>query len=626
MSKGGYAGKYLDVNLTSGVLKPVTLPDEVLSTWLGCTGLGLHLLSQEIAPGMKATDPDVPVFVLTGPLTGTAAPMASNWTIVTLNTVLPYHPGVSQAHGYFGARLRHAGWDGVFIRGISAEPVYLWIDDDRAALRDARGLWGKDTFESQRLVVLELGDPERKSVSVACIGQGGEAMLPGASVRADWAYGASKGGPGVIWGAKRLKAIAVRGTGQIPIADGAAFSETCNAWREHWKNTVGKTKQPARGIKIMPDIAAFGGFPGKNFSDPEYAVRWGEGMREHLQCWKIKEVGSFGCDLQCHNETTVTTGPFSGYTVTGYTGEVIEEVGPNLGVDDPGTALMLCGYFDGLGLDCAEVPRIIAMMMEAYNTGRLTRKDTDGIDLTWGNYEGIIELTEKTLRREGIGAIVAKGLREAGADLGIEDLAVHIKGVGFNTHDQRAWGIGWLFGSIMSGIGPSWQGVGVERRPEPDLGFPESQNPSSPVDKGRQSYLTQMKKLWDDCYGCCWFASWELEGAIKYATRAVSHATGWNVDRERALLLGERIINLQRLLSLYLGFKPESEFDVASRVSGAVPSGPATGWELGPYLKEMREEYYATAGWDPVTGTPDSETLKRTGLDGYTVGRRSMRM
>lgn len=622
MPRGGYTGRYLQVDLTTGAFTTVTLPEDVLSTWVGCTGLGLHLLSQEITPGMKPTDPEAPVFVLTGPLAGTVAPMASNWTIVTLNTVLGCHPGVSQSHGYFGARLRHAGWDGIFIRGIAPKPVYLWIDDDRVVLKDASRLWGNDTFDTERLVAVELGDPEHKSISIASIGRGGEAMLAGASVRSDRAYGASKGGPGVVWGAKKLKAIAVRGTGQVPIADVEAFTATCDAWREDWKNTVGKTKEPARGIRCMPDIAAFGGFPGKNFSDPAYAVRWGERMRQDIQGWKIKEVGSFGCDMQCHNETTITTGPFTGYTIRGYTGEVIEEVGPNLGVDDPGTALMLCGYFDGLGLDCCEVPRIIAMIMEAYNTGRLTRQDLDGIDLTWGNHEAIIELTERTLRREGIGAIVAKGLREAGAELGIEDLAVHIKGVGFNTHDQRAWGIGWLFGSIMSGIGPSWQGVGVERRAEPDLGFPRPTDPSSPLDKGRQSYLTQMKKMWDDCDGCCWFASWEFGGAIDYSTRAVTQATGWTFDRERALLLGERVINLQRVLSLHLGFDPDSEFDLGARVAEAVPDGPAKGWALGPHLKAMREEYYASVGWDPVSGAPHARTLERVGLGGYRVGRR----
>ena len=389
-----------------------------------------------------------------------------------------------------------------------------------------------------------------------------------------------------------------------------------------WKETIEPNRTKPEGIKIMAEIAALGGMPGRNFSDPEYAVQWGERLQKHVECWKIKQVGSWNCELQCHNETTITTGPFTGYTVTGYTGEVIEEVGPNLGIEDPGTALMLCGYYDGLGLDCAEIPRMIGMVMEAYNTERISLDQTDGIDLTWGNYEGVIQLTERVLAREGIGAILSKGLREAARELDIEDLAVHIKGVGFNTHDQRAFGLGWLFGSVMSGIGPSWQGVGFEMGAEPDLGFEELQDRSDPVDKGRQSFLSQMKKMWEDCTGCCWFATWQLPGSLQFAPQAVSEATGWQYDRERALLLGERIINLQRLLSLYLGYRAESDLDLGARVLEAPLSGPAEGRALGPHLRSIREEYYASLGWNTDTGAPTPQTLERLGLSGYRVGRR----
>lgn len=616
MPQGGYAGKFLDVNLTTGALTPVTLPDEVLETWLGCAGLGLHLFAQECTPDMRPDDPGVPIFLLTGPITGTLAPSSSNWTIVTLNTVTPYHPAVSHSHGHLGARLKHAGWDGVFIRGVASGPTYLWIDDGHVELRDASALWGENVFETQRRIHLELGDPDR--ISVACIGPGGEAGMPGASVRADRAYGCSKGGTGTVWGAKRLKAIAVRGTGQVPIAQPDAFLETCDAWRETLKPYADAFN--ASGIRDLPWIAKFGGFPGRNFSDPEYAARWGAALKEHLKAWRIQPVGSWNCDLQCHNETYITTGPFAGNTVSGYTGEVIEELGPNIGIQDPGTALMLCGYVDGLGLDCGELPRIVAMVMEAFNAGRLTLEDTDGIDLTWGNYEGIVELMERTVRKEGIGATLARGLREAAQDLGIEDLAMHIKGVGFNTHDQRAWGVGWLFGSLMSGIGPSWQGVGFERMPEPDLGYPQRQDASDPTDKGRQSYLSQTKKMLEDCTGLCWFGTWRQAGSVDFLAKAVSQATGWPFDRDRALLLGERLIVLQRLISLHLGFDPQSEFDVAPRMAAPVPSGPAQGRALGPHLRQMREEYYATARWDPDTGHPTPQALARVGLADYRVG------
>ncbi|MDP6494137.1 MAG: aldehyde ferredoxin oxidoreductase C-terminal domain-containing protein [Dehalococcoidia bacterium] len=173
----------------------------------------------------------------------------------------------------------------------------------------------------------------------------------------------------------------------------------------------------------------------------------------------------------------------------------------------------------------------------------------------------------------------------------------------------------------MSGAGPAWQGVGFERLVEPDMGFPEPQDPWSPDDKGRQSYLSQMKKMWEDCTGCCWYATSMLPRSLVFAPKAVAQATGWHFDREKALALGERIINLQRLLSLYLGFDAQNEFDLGSRVAEAPPSGPAQGKALGPHLKGMREEYYSSVGWDPDTGAPSDRTLEKVGLGDYRVGR-----
>ena len=162
---------------------------------------------------------------------------------------------------------------------------------------------------------------------------------------------------------------------------------------------------------------------------------------------------------------------------------------------------------------------------------------------------------------------------------------------------------------------------GFEKLAEPDLGFPETTDPSSPVDKGRQAYLSQMKKLWEDSMGCCWFSTNGMPRSLELAPKAVAQATGWQFDRETALALGERIINLQRLLSLYLGFDAQNEFDLGSRVAEAPPSGPAQGKALGPHLKGMREEYYSFVGWDPDTGAPSDRTLEKVGLGDYRVGR-----
>jgi aldehyde:ferredoxin oxidoreductase len=329
-------------------------------------------------------------------------PNSSHWVLVNLRDYPSYHVGLSHAHGHFGARLKHAGWDGMVVRGASQQPVYLWIENDRVELRDATPYWGMDTFETQRRMKLELGDPLQ--ISVACIGPGGE----------------------------------------------------------------------------------------------------------------------------------------------------------NLGIDDPGVALALTGMVDGLGLDGGEVPRNIAMVMEGYHSGRLTREQVDGLDLTWGNYEAVVTLLEKTIRREGIGAALAKPPRECGRDLGIEDLAVHMKGTGFNYHDMRIHP-GMIFQSLIAGAGPVWQTeLGLVNPPKagaPDLGYAYI-DPTNPEGMVEPIYKGQLKKLWEDTLGVCHFALKRIPGTWGPAIQALSSAVGWeDYTREEALRVGERLVNVQRLIALYLGYK-----------------------------------------------------------------------
>lgn len=628
MIRGGYAGRLLDVDLSAGIAREAPLPpEEDLRTWIGCAGLGLHLLAREITPHIKPTDPACPQFILTGPLTGTLIPQSSNWTIVGLHTGIPYHVGVTHAHGYWGARLKHAGWDGIILRGSAPAPVYLWIDDDQVELRDAGRYWGRDIFDTTRRIRQDHEDSE--NISVACIGPGGEHQLPGASIRCDMAYGASKSGQGEVWGAKKLKAIAVRGTRTVPIAEPERFAAACQTWTEKVYNLPDLAARECEGLLLMPLFAKLGLVPCRNFTAPELQVRWGERLAADMAQWKMEPVGSWQCVMRCHHDTTITTGPMAGAKVTGYGGEIIEEFGPNLGIEDPGTALALCGMVDGLGLDSGEVGRIIAMAMEAYNEGALTQEQTDGLDLSWGNVEAVIELLNKIVNRDGLGAILAKGLRPAARELGIERMAVHIKGVGFNDHDQRAL-LPMLFQSLVaSGAGPTWQiNVGTARAPNPDLGFAEPLDPGTPDHKAEFVYKGQVKKMWEDSVGVCMFATGRgFSGMWELVPEAVAAAVGWDdFGHDEAWLVGERIIALQRLIALYRGYEPACDFDIAERLLEPIPAGPAKGRALGPHLATLREEYYTYLGWDPATGVPRAEALERVGLAGRPIGKTAWRL
>lgn len=629
--QGGFQGKLLEVDLTRGRTRAVPLPpEEVLRMWVGGTGLGLYLLAREITPQMRFTDPGCPFFVMTGPLTGTLAPNSSNWTIINLRECPSYHPGLSQAHGYWGARLKHAGWDGIVVRGASKEPVYLWIDNDRVEVRDARPYWGLDTYETVRRLQVDHGDVT--SISVACIGRGGENLVTGASVRADRAFGCQRGEAGMAWGSKKLKAIAVRGSGHVPIADMAGFLAAC----ERWNDALYAHETPPPKMHPSPYTGSAGGaqdgrVPAKNFSEPASQVPWCRRLAEDSAWWKVRPVASWQCEMPCHHETVITTGQMAGLKVVGYAGEIIQEMGPNLGMEDPGVALALSGMVDGLGLDAGEVPRAIAMVMEAYNKELLSREQTDGIDLTWGNYEGVIELLDRIVQREGIGEVLARPLREAGRELGIEEMAMHMKGTGFNDHDMRIHP-GLIFQTLVaSGAGPTWQTsmglllkrVSEARGGDPDLGV-EYLDPASPEGLGEAIHRGQLKKLWQDTIGVCWNALNRVANTWDPAIQALATAVGWEgCNRDEALLVGERIVNLQRLMSLQLGYKPEYDFDINERLLAPLPGGPAAGRSLpaGPHLAQWREEYYRCLGWDPDTGVPHPEALRRVGLMDFRVGK-----
>jgi aldehyde:ferredoxin oxidoreductase len=229
--QGGYRPHILRVDLDRGSIDKAPLPsEEVLRTYIGGAGLGLYYLLQEGPPQAQATAPEAPLIFMLGPLTGTPAVNSADWTTICYNFCIPYAAGVGHAHGHWGAFLKHAGYEGIMITGRAAQPTSLWIDDARVELRDARHLWGLDTRETERRVKRELGDEE--GISVACIGPAGEVGLPGAMVKADRNHGAGKGSPGAVMGSKLLKAIAVRGTGRVPLFNAHGVVGTALEWEE----------------------------------------------------------------------------------------------------------------------------------------------------------------------------------------------------------------------------------------------------------------------------------------------------------------------------------------------------------------------------------------------------------
>ncbi|GIX48465.1 MAG: aldehyde ferredoxin oxidoreductase [Candidatus Tectimicrobiota bacterium] len=633
MIQGGYAPVILRVALDTGAISREDLPEEaVLRAHVGGTGLGLYYLLREAPPDATATDPRTPLIFMTGPLAGTPAPSSSNYVVVTLHYETPYAAATGHAHGFWAAYLKHAGYEGLLITGASPQPVYLWIDDQRVELRDARHLWGQDTRETERRIKAELGgDPDR--ISVACIGPAGEALLHGASIKNDRNHGAGKGSPGAVMGAKKLKAIAVRGSGRVPLARPQAFLEAVRQWEANLFLTPEGGVPPASvgvrraGItRIYHVLGKASLLAGKNLSDPQWGRRYGQNFVEGCARWRVTPRPSYNCQIECAYDVHITSGPFAGMTVSPCGGgENTEGAAAMIGVEDPGAALCLTEFYDAMGLESSTAGCVVAMAFEAYNRGLLTPQDTGGLHLQWGDYEAAMTLIEQMIRREGFGAVLAQGLKGAAAALGrgVERFTVHIKGGGINLHDWRAaWSV--LFGQIIAGAGVCWQAPGVDAlAAEPDLGYLRYAPGTvatleEALEKVTQVRRTQLKKLWEDCLGVCWFATWGVKDVLRLAPQALAAAVGWeDFTPEEALAVGERVANLMRLVYVQRGFTKADEFDVSPRLLEPPPSGRAQGKSLAPFLPQMVDEYYRQMGWHVETGIPTRATLARLGLEAY---------
>ena len=636
--KGGYGAHILSVDLTRGTIRKEPLPSEdVLRRYVGGAGLGLYYLLKHMPAKGKPTDPEAPFIFMTGPLAGTPAPSSANWVTICLHYSIPYAAGVGHGHGFWAAYLKHAGYEGIIFTGKAAKPIYLWIDDAKVELRDASGLWGQGTRETERLIKRELGDDEH--ISVACIGTAGEALLPGASVKADRNHGAGKGSPGAIMGSKLLKAVAVRGSGKVPLARPLGFVDTAVEWESNvlpsGPDPAAKSIAKQSTALILKDggiSRAYGvGFgkrfrvAAKNMTDPE----WGDGFAtryvEACARWTVVPKPSYNCKIGCAYDVHISDGQFSGMVVsTCGGGEQHEGAAAMIGVTEADAGLILVDLYDDIGVEAGHFGSIISMAFEAYNKGYLTKDDTDGLDLTWGNWQAAMDLVEKMIKHEGFGGKLATGLKEAPALLGRETglvdefsrITLHVKGAGINVHDWRIW---WstMFAFVMAGTGPSHQGWGLDRLPEPELGYSNPMpgvvdTPAEALRKVDPFRQTQFAKLFWDSLGICMFAAVGVTDSLRLSSRALAQAVGWDdFTPHEALLCGERVTNLMRLVYARRGFNKTDEFDVSLRYLEPAPSGPSKGKTIAPYLPAMVDEYYRQMGWDVETGLPFPETLQR---------------
>lgn len=603
-----YTGRYLRVDLTAGKITKEQLDPQLVRKYVGGSGIGTRIIYDEVPPSVQPFDPENRLVFNSGPLNGTRIPGSGTYFVATKGP-LTGMLSCAQSNGFFGARLRFAGYDGVIFQGASPEWVYLWIHDGEAELRPAGHLVGLDTWDTQDRLQAELGG---RQVGVACIGPAGEHMVKYAGVFNDHGHLAATNGPGAVMGSKKLKAIAAFGATGVQVHDPDRLEALRAPWLGYAESTLFGYIKHVGTIGGFSGQVLYGVVPAKNYTTtlfPEHPQIDGAYIREHFEtrkrpCWAC----SWG---HCH-EIKITEGEHEGFVGEEPEYESQAAFSAMVGVTDAGKMLYLANMADKLGFDAKELGFTLGMAMECYNEGLIGREKTDELDLTWGNDKAIEQLLLNIAQRRGFGDVLAEGTKRAAQLIGGDapNRAVYIKdSISPHTHDDRGhWGLGLV--QVLSDIGT---GVSMppDMYPHPDLGHNE---PLKPHDvEGLPKIMAEGAGLhmFHDTLGICLF----LGPSLDLVVEGVRAATGWDFTREEALEAGERIVNLMRAYSIRHGIDPKKWDSISPRFATKVPDGPMKGGSVAPVLPQVRQDYYRYSGWDEATSKPLPETLKRLGLE-----------
>jgi len=608
MDIGGYLGRMLRVELSRGEISTEELNQSFIEKWIGGAGFGARYLYEEVPPGVQWSDPENRLIWTSGPLAGSGVYGAGTFNVAGKGPMTNL-AGCSQAMGFFGAYLKFSGFDGIILQGKAPDLVYLWIKDGKAEIRDARHLAGKDVWETEDVIRKELGVKE-KEVSVFGIGPAGENRVLYAAVVGDRGHLAAHNGFGAVMGSKNLKAVvAYRGKRNFEVKDPERLKEKNEALFEFAKG-FGPFYQWGTGGGFSA-LYGIGCLPVKNYTTdiyPEHERMNGQYMRTHF---KIRSKPCYMCRIAHVKEVTVTEGPYKGFVGEEPEFELLAAWGPQIGNTDLGAVAMLSNEVDRLGMDCNEASWTIGWVMECYEKGVLSKKDLDGLEMNWGNVEAVRTMLNKISRREGIGDLLAQGVMRASQKIGGDavDWAIYtLKGCTPRSHDHRGGRWAELFDTCMtntSTLESTWAGVHTQMVDLPVVTDPFSHEEMSTINAKFNGI-----RMLDDCLGTCRIAS----PHPKLQLDCLNAVTGWSLTLEDAFTIGRRVINQLRVFNFLHGMRKDDERP--SNRYGSIPvDGPAKGKNIMEKWDWMMENYYTLMGWDPKTGRPLPETLKKLGLE-----------
>jgi aldehyde:ferredoxin oxidoreductase len=624
----GWMGTILRVDLTSGKIEKEPLSDYLRLNYLGGRGVNSRIIWEEVKPHTDGLAPENVLVFGAGPLNGTLAPSGGRFQIGAMSP-LTHILGRSNSGGFFAPELKYAGYDHIVFTGKADKPVYLWIDDDTVELKDARHLWGKTVSQTIRMIREEMNDSR---IQTACIGPAGENLNRAAVVMVSTDCACGKCGMGAVMGSKNLKVVAVRGTRGIKIARPEQFREI--ALKLH-KAIMENPKYPTFShygtLEIYDKLSQAGELGAKNLQEAgycsEYECHSAENWTKQFRT-SPKSKACFGCPMHCHSWFEIKEGPFAGEkgVMPEYAAQC--SLGPLCGNKyAPAIFRISNTYGNDYGIDYLDLSNSIAILMDWYEHGVISKEEMDGIDLRWGNWPAMIEMTEKVIKREGFGDVIASigvvGLAKK-LGKGAENYLSHSKGALYNEDNVARTNVGFRLGIAtatrgadhLSGAtsfrpGTIMQSASMWRGPKINPKLTGYEDQAAPV------YYVQTVCSLADSLGLCKFNTARTGEALGVAEMAemFSTATGVEADKESFNEIADRIWNVERAFIVREGITRQDDNVFGKPTLEPLPSGPYKGFAYDPKKwGKLLDEYYDLNGWDRETGIPTRARLEALGL------------
>jgi aldehyde:ferredoxin oxidoreductase len=598
----GYHGRLLEVDLSTGKMTDLPLSEDFLKKYIGGATLAAALVYDRLSKGTDPLAPGSPLVFAAGPFTGTPLPMVSRYAVGGISPLTGFW-GEATSGGRFPFRLKGSGWDGLLVKGKADRPVYLYMKEGKTEIRNASHLWGKDSYQTQKAIKDELKDD---SVSIACIGSGGERLIKYAAIMNDSGRAAGRCGLGALMGSKNLKAVAASGNLRPELSNSEKVRDLAKQAVAQINGNLVSVAFREYGTMMYTDMAmTLGDAPAKYFTKDIFPVSkvTGQALR---QAYTVRNYACLGCPIGCGREL-VDFKP--GLNVDGPEYETAVGFGPlclNTDLDSIVRANHLCNTH---GIDTISAAVSIAYAFYLYGLGVITKKQV-GFELKWGDGEAIIKLVEMIVAQEGIGKIFSQGTLAMAKEFGRNaDEAAQVKGLEMPMHDGRAFhGMALTYATNPRGachLKGDYYNVDLGNMVLEYMILPSERLSSEGKSEGVAKYQS-LKDLFDSL-ALCKFAPLTATQLCEM----LNAVTGWEFGAKELLAAGDRSINLKRAVSNKLGLT--REHDKLPRIClAALDEGSTAGVE--PEMEKMLRGYYQFRGWDWETGRPTKAKLLELGL------------